>query len=93
MVSHGLQAHHFCNPPVTLFCYPCTVKSREERQWELMREALLAEAQGKTPRPVASKRTLFGIRSSVEEAVDKIAAEEDMRCQRIIDKKRDESTR
>ena len=56
-----------------------------------MREALLAEAQGKTPRAVASKRTLFGIRSSVEKAVDAIAAEEDERCQRIIqEKKRDQ---
>ena len=47
----------------------------DERTWEVMREALLAGARGDDVRPFASKRTLFGIRSSVEERMDAIADE------------------
>jgi hypothetical protein len=61
--------------------------TQEERQWELMRKALLAEAQGKEVQPVASRRTLFGIPSTVDRVIAKVAAEEDARCQRIIDQK------
>lgn len=63
------------------------MKTHEEKQWELMREALLAEAQGKEMQPVVSRRTLFGIPSSIDRVIANVAAEEDARCQRIIDQK------
>ena len=61
--------------------------TQEERQWELMRQALLAESQGKRMK-LSSKRTLFGIPSSLDQAVDALAAEENERCQRILRQKR-----
>lgn len=61
--------------------------TQEEKQWELMRKALLAEAQGKEMQPVVSRRTLFGIPSTVDRVIAKVAAEEEERCQRIIDEK------
>lgn len=66
------------------------MKTREEKQWELMRQVLAAEAVGKSPQPVVSKRTLFGIPSSVDQAIAAIAAEEDARCERLMQRKRQE---
>ena len=51
----------------------------EEQKWQMIKEALAAEAQGRPIRPIASRRTLFGIKSSVEEAVEKIAQEDEER--------------
>ena len=45
-----------------------------ERRWRLIHEQLLDQASGAQPRAVASQRTLFGIRSSVEEKMDRFAA-------------------
>lgn len=63
------------------------MKTREEKKWELMRQVLAAEATGKSPQPVVSKRTLFGIPSSVDQAIAAIAAEEDARCERLMRQK------
>ena len=38
---------------------------------------LAAEASGKTMRPVVSQRTLFGIPSNVEQAIERIVAEDE----------------
>lgn len=38
----------------------------EDAKWKRIQEVLGAEAQGRTPHAVASKKTLFGIESSVE---------------------------
>ena len=46
-----------------------------ERTWRLIREQLLDQASGAQPRAVSSRRTLFGIRSSVEEKMDRFAQE------------------
>jgi len=51
----------------------------DEKRWKRIQEMLAADAQGKTVRPVVSQRTLFGIRSSVEEAIDAIVAEDEAR--------------
>ncbi len=48
---------------------------------------LAAEAAGKSPQPVVSKRTLFGIPSSVDQAIAAIAAEEDARCEQLMRQK------
>ena len=46
-----------------------------QRNWEMLNMLINADATGKAPKPLASKRTLFGIRSEVELAMDRIAAE------------------
>lgn len=66
------------------------MKSREEIRWERMREVLAAEAQGRPVQPVASKRTLFGIPSSVEQVIDKAVAEDEAARRAERRKKRDE---
>ena len=38
---------------------------------------LVAEASGKTMRPVVSQRTLFGIPSTVEQTIERIVAEDE----------------
>ena len=55
-----------------------------ERTWRLIREQLLDQASGAQPRAVSSRRTLFGIRSSVEEKMDRFAREieEEQRAKR-----------
>ena len=60
---------------------------RSEKTFERMREILLAQSAGKEPRAVVSKRTLFGIPSSVDEAIAKLAADEDERCRTIMKSK------
>lgn len=51
------------------------MKSREEKRWELMQEALAAEAAGKSPRLFASQRTLFGIPSALDEELARFAGQ------------------
>ena len=53
-----------------------------ERRWERMQQLLGAEARGDEPRPFASTRTLFGIRSTVEQQLDALVAEEEERKRR-----------
>ena len=47
----------------------------EDKKWEMLQQALGAGARGDEPPMLVSKRTLFGIRSSIEEQMDAIAAE------------------
>jgi hypothetical protein len=46
-----------------------------DRRMKLIQNVLQADIQGETPRPVSSTRTLFGIKSSVEEQIEQIVAE------------------
>lgn len=46
-----------------------------ERRWKLIQEQLRVQASGEPPRPVSSGRTLFGIRSTIEEKMDRFARE------------------
>lgn len=66
-----------------------------ERTWRLIRERLLDQANGAQPRAVASRRTLFGIRSSVEEKMDRFAREieEEQRAKRDAARHKDEEDR
>ena len=77
-------------PGTSIAGYPRRMVNHDERTWERMRDVLIAEANGKDPRAVVSTRTLFGIPSSVERVIDSVAAEEDARCQRIIEQKKQE---
>ena len=47
-----------------------------EKRWELIQELLKADASG-TPRTVSSQRTLFGIKSQVEQTIERIVAEDE----------------
>ena len=58
------------------------MKTAEEKRWELMQQVLLAENRGDEPRAFSSGRTLFGIRSHVEEVLERVAAEDEERCRR-----------
>ncbi|MDO4502490.1 MAG: hypothetical protein Q4D06_04830 [Coriobacteriia bacterium] len=50
-----------------------------ERRWELMKQVLGSEARGESVRPCVSTRTLFGIRSTVEQQLDDLVAQEEER--------------
>ncbi len=56
------------------------MKSEEERRWERMQQVLAAEARGDAPVTFSSGRTLFGIKSHVEEVIERVAAEDEERC-------------
>ena len=49
----------------------------DEKRWKRIQELLAAGASGKTVRPAVSQRTLFGIPSTVEQTIERIAAEEE----------------
>ena len=49
----------------------------DEKRWKRIQDLLAAEATGKTVRPVVSQRTLFGIPSSVDIAIERIVAEDE----------------
>ena len=58
------------------------MKTPEEKRWELMQQMLLAESRGDEPRAFSSGRTLFGIKSHVEEVIERVAAEDAERCRK-----------
>ena len=55
-----------------------------QRQWFLMQQLIGAEAQGKRPAAINSTRTLFGIKSHVEEVMEAVAAEDLARAKERI---------
>lgn len=61
-----------------------------QRQWETMRQLIGAEAQGRRPQVVNSTRTLFGIKSHVEEVMEAVAAEDLARAKERIAQERAE---
>lgn len=46
-----------------------------EKKWKQLQQALEYEISGKAPRPACSMRTLFGIKSEVEEKMERFARE------------------
>lgn len=56
----------------------------EEKRWEMLQRVLLAESSGAAPVRVASQRTLFGIKSHVEQVVDAVAEEDALRAAEAI---------
>ena len=42
---------------------------RQDRQWKMIQMLIDADLQGKPVHPTASKRTLFGIKSTVEQVM------------------------
>ncbi len=64
-----------------------------QRQWNIMQQILGAEAQGKRPQAMNSTRTLFGIKSHVEEVMEAVAAEDLARARARIEQERAEQER
>ena len=64
-----------------------------QRQWQVMQQILGAEAQGKRPAAINSTRTLFGIKSHVEEVMEAVAAEDLARAKERIENARIERER
>ncbi|WP_251197331.1 hypothetical protein [Anaerotardibacter muris] len=57
------------------------MKTKAEERWEHMQQLLAMEASGhEGPIKIASQRTLFGIKSHVEEVIEKVAEEDTKRC-------------
>ena len=57
------------------------MKTRAEERWEQMQQLLAREAAGHDgPIKISSQRTLFGIKSHVEEVVEKIASGDTQKC-------------
>jgi hypothetical protein len=49
----------------------------DEKKWERIRDVLIAEGSGKATPRISSTRTLFGIPSAVDEAIEAIVAEDE----------------
>ena len=49
----------------------------EEQKWQRIRDVLIAEGTGKASPRISSTRTLFGIPSSVDLAIEAIVAEDE----------------
>lgn len=61
------------------------MKTRAEERWEHMQQLLAMEAAGhEGPMKISSQRTLFGIKSHVEEVVEKVAAEDTQKCLDVL---------
>ncbi len=45
------------------------------KRWKQLQDALQYEISGKSPRPATSTRTLFGIKSEIEEKMERFARE------------------
>lgn len=64
------------------------MKTRAEERWEQMQQLLAREASGYDgPVKISSQRTLFGIKSHVEEVIEKAVAEDTQKCMdKLLDK-------
>ena len=59
-----------------------------EKRWQRLQEQLGAEARGDSRPRLCSQRTLFGIKSSVEQALDAVVAEQEAQAQRRLEAER-----
>lgn len=57
------------------------MKTRAEERWEHMQQLLAREAAGHDgPVKISSQRTLFGIKSHVEQVIEEVANEDTQKC-------------
>ena len=54
------------------------MKTPAEKRFEFIQQVLAADASGK-PIVIRSQKTLFGIKSSVEETIERVVAEDEAR--------------
>ena len=50
---------------------------KDEQKWQRVRDILIAEGTGKAAPRISSTRTLFGIPSAVDQAIEAIVAEDE----------------
>ena len=68
------------------------MKTKAEERWEQMQQLLAREAAGHDgPIKISSQRALFGIKSHVEEVVEKIASEDTQKCMDKLTEKKSSS--
>ena len=53
------------------------MKTPEEKRWEMMQRVLQAESRGDAPVRISSQRTLFGIKSHVEQVIERTVEEDE----------------
>lgn len=63
------------------------MKSAEDKRWERLQQVLRSGISGDSPK-IASTRTLFGIKSHVEEVIDRVVDKENDRTTQIIESNR-----
>ena len=69
------------------------MKTRAKERCERMQELLAREAAGHDgPVKISSQRTLFGIKSHVEEVIERVAAEDEQRCFNVIAEATEDTT-
>ena len=56
----------------------------DDRRWELIQMLIDADLNGKPLRPLASRRTLFGIKSTPEQVMDDVAREMEERARKRV---------
>lgn len=59
-----------------------------EKRWQRLRDQLGAEARGDSQPRLCSQRTLFGIRSSVDQTLDAVVAEQEAQARRKLEAER-----
>lgn len=59
-----------------------------EKRWQRLRDQLGAEARGDSQPRLCSQRTLFGIRSSVDQTLDAVVAEQEVQARRKLEAER-----
>lgn len=60
------------------------MKTQRDRQWELIQQLLSNDLSSATAPKFTSQRTLFGIKSSTEEVLDRVVAEENQRIEQQL---------
>lgn len=65
---------------VSFLPYNLAMRTNRDMNWEMMQKALASEASGKTAHTFSSRRTLFGIPSSLDEELASIAQESTKQC-------------
>lgn len=67
-----------------VFVYGGKLKTQRDRQWELIQQLLSSDLMSAPTPKFTSQRTLFGIKSSTEELLDRVVAEENQRIERQL---------
>ena len=64
---------------------------KDEMKWQRIRDVLIAEGTGKAAPRISSTRTLFGIPSAVDLAMDAIVAEQEEKYRAEREQQRDDA--
>ncbi len=64
---------------------------KDEMRWQRIRDVLIAEGTGKAAPRISSTRTLFGIPSAVDLAMDAIVAEQEEKYRAERERRRDDT--